>query len=171
VNCWVEPRAIDEFSGDTVIETSAAVLTVSVVEPDTEPKVAAIVVCPVPALVARPFVPGELLMVATAALFELQLTVVMMFCVLPSVYVPVAANCWVFPTGMVGTAGVTLIESNVAGVTVKIVEPLIDPEAAVMALCPVAALAAWPVLLIVATAGTELLQVAEPVISRVLPSV
>jgi len=39
----------------------------------------------VPALVASPFVPAELLMVATAAAFELQLTVVVMFCVLPSV--------------------------------------------------------------------------------------
>jgi hypothetical protein len=72
---------------------------------------------------------------------------------------------------MAGTAGVTLIESNVAGVTVKIVEPLMDPEAAVIVLCPVAALAACPVLPIVATAGAELLQVTEPVMSRVLPSV
>jgi hypothetical protein len=81
----VLPRAILEFTGDTAIETSAAVLTVSVVEPVTDPNVAAIVVCPVPALVASPFVPAELLMVAAVALFELQLTVVVMFCVLPSV--------------------------------------------------------------------------------------
>jgi len=85
--------------------------------------------------------------------------------------VPVAANCWVFPNGMVGTAGVTVIESNVAGLTVKVVEPLIDPETAVIVLCPVAKLAACAVLLIVATAGAELLQVTELVISRVLPSV
>ena len=84
-------------------------------------------------------------------------------------------NCLVLPNGMVGTAGVTLIESNVAGVTVKIVEPLIDPEAAVIVLCPVATLEAWPilgaVLLIVATAGAELLQVTELVRLSVLPSV
>ena len=79
VNCCVDPRAIDEFSGDTVIETSAAVLTVRVVEPVTEPSVAVMVVCPVPALVASPFVPAELLMVATPGLFELQLTVLVMF--------------------------------------------------------------------------------------------
>ena len=76
---------------------------------------------------------------------------------------------------MVGTAGVRLIESRVAGVTVKIIEPLIDPEAAATVLCPVVTLVAWPilgtVLLIVATAGSELLQVTEAVISRVLPSV
>ena len=80
-------------------------------------------------------------------------------------------NCWVFPNAIVGTAGVTLIESNVAGVTVKIVELLIDPEAAVIVLCPVATLAACAVLLIVATAGAELLQVTELVRLRVLPSV
>jgi len=84
VNCFVVPSGIVEFSGDTVIETSAAVLTVRVVEPVTEPRVAVIVVCPVPALVANPLVPAELLIVATAALLELQFTVAVMFCVLPS---------------------------------------------------------------------------------------
>lgn len=76
---------------------------------------------------------------------------------------------------MVGTAGVTVIESNVAGVTVKVVEPLIDPEVALIVLCPVVTLVACPtlgaVLLIVATAGAELLQVTELVRLRVLPSV
>ena len=85
MNCWVVPRAIVEFSGDNAIEDSAAVPTVSVVKPVTDPRVAVMVVCPAPALVASPFVPAELLMVATAAVFELQLTVVVMFCVLPSV--------------------------------------------------------------------------------------
>jgi len=73
-----------EFSGDTLIETSAAVLTVRVVELVTDPNVALIVVCPVPLLVASPFVPAELLMFAAVALFEFQVTVVVMFCVLPS---------------------------------------------------------------------------------------
>ena len=76
---------------------------------------------------------------------------------------------------MVGRAGPTLIETSIAGVTVKLVEPLIDPEAAVIVLCPAATLEAWPmlgaVLLIVATAGAELLQLTELVMSRVLPSV
>ena len=79
------PSAIDEFSGDNVIEDSAAALTVSVVEVVIDPRVAVIVACPEPALVARPLVPAELLMVATAPLIELQFTVVVMFCVLPSV--------------------------------------------------------------------------------------
>ena len=84
-------------------------------------------------------------------------------------------NCWVLPNGMVGTAGVTLIESKVAGVTVRAVEPMIDPKVAVTVVCPVATLVASPILgaalLIVATAGTELLQATELEILRVLPSV
>ena len=85
VNCWVVPSAMVKCSGDNAIEDSAAAPTVSVAEPVTEPKVAVIVVCPVLALVASPFVPAELLMVATAAVFELHVTVVVMFWVLPSV--------------------------------------------------------------------------------------
>lgn len=88
---------------------------------------------------------------------------------------PVAVNCLVLPKGIEGTAGVTLIETNVAGVTVRAVEPKIDPKVAVIVVCPVAALVASPTLdaalLMVATAATELLQVTELVILRVLPSV
>ena len=84
-------------------------------------------------------------------------------------------NCCVLPRAIVGKAGLMVIEINVAGVTVKTVEPLIDPEVAVIVVCPVATLAACPmlgaVLLIVATTGAELLQVTDAVRLRVLPSV
>jgi hypothetical protein len=76
---------------------------------------------------------------------------------------------------MVGIAGVTVIESKAAGVTVNTVEPLIAPVLAVIVVCPVDTLAACPMLgpalLTVATAGAELLQETEPVRLRVLPSV
>jgi hypothetical protein len=84
-------------------------------------------------------------------------------------------NCLVLPNDIEGTAGVTLIETKVAGVTVRAVEPMIDPSVAVIVVCPVATLVASPllgaVLLIAATAGTELLHATELVILRVLPSV
>jgi hypothetical protein len=54
LNCRVVPNVIDGFAGLRAIETSAAWETVSVVEPDTEPEVAAIVVAPVDSLVAKP---------------------------------------------------------------------------------------------------------------------
>ncbi len=77
------------MAGVTAIETRAAGATVRVVEPLTEPDVAVIVVLPCATLVASP----ELLMVATAAVDELHVTVFVRFCVLPSVNVPVAVNC------------------------------------------------------------------------------
>jgi hypothetical protein len=85
VNCWVLPSEIEEFSGDNATEDSAAALTVSVVEPVTDPSVAVMVLCPALALVVRPFVPAALLMVATVGELEDHATVVVMLCVLPSV--------------------------------------------------------------------------------------
>jgi len=46
---------------------------------------------------------------------------------------------------MVGIAGVTVIDSNVAGVTVNTVEPLIAPLLAVIVVCPVDTLVACPI--------------------------
>jgi len=43
------------------------------------------VVCPVLTLVASPFVPAALLIVATAKVFDVHVTVLVMFCMLPSV--------------------------------------------------------------------------------------
>ena len=85
MNCWLLPSAIEEFKGDKAIEDSATALTVSVVEPVTDPSVAVMVLCPALTLLARPFVPAVLLMVATAGELEDHATVVVMFCVLPSV--------------------------------------------------------------------------------------
>ena len=171
MNCWFVPNAIEGFAGVSAIDTRAALVTVRVVDPVIAPELAPIVVVPVPVPVARPAVE----IVATPWEDELQVTVPVMFCVLPSVYVPVAVNCFALPNGIEGTAGVTLIETRVAGVTVKTVEPTIDPRVAVIVVCPVATLPAIPtvgaVLPIVATAGTELLQTTELVMFSVLPSV
>ena len=93
-----------------------------------------------------------------------------MSCVLPSLKVPVAANCSVVPRGMVGIAGVMAIETNVAGVTVKVDEPTVLAAAAVIVVWPADALVASPLALAVATDGADELQVADVVKSSVLPS-
>ena len=84
-------------------------------------------------------------------------------------------NCLAPPKGMDCTAGARLMETGVAGVTVNAVEPAIAPRVAVIVVCPVATLDASPILgaalVIVATAGTALLQATELVMLRVLPSV
>jgi hypothetical protein len=132
VNCCVVPRAIEGVGGVTAIETSAAAVTVSTVDPLIDPEVAVMLAVPSATVVAIPIVEPVLLIVATLVVSELHCTVVVMFCMLPSVYVPVAVNCCVAPSGSVGIAGVTAIDTNVAGVTVTVVEPLIVPEVAVM---------------------------------------
>jgi hypothetical protein len=84
VNCWVVPTTIAGFCGRMPSETSAAVCTVNVVDALTAPSVAEIVVIPVPELVASPWVPLLLLIVATVATEEAHITALVMFCELPS---------------------------------------------------------------------------------------
>jgi hypothetical protein len=59
-------------------------VTVSAVAPETLPDAARIVVDPAATDVARPLEPAALLIVATAVLEELQVAVVVRFCVVPS---------------------------------------------------------------------------------------
>ncbi len=69
-------------AGVTAIETSVGADTVSVVDPVTEFMAAEIVTLP-PA--TRPFASPEELIVATLGALEVQFTLFVKFCVLPSV--------------------------------------------------------------------------------------
>jgi hypothetical protein len=60
-----------------------------------------------------------------------------------------------------GFAGVTAIETSTGAVTVKFVEPLIEPDAAEIVVLPVPTPVASPALVIVATAVFVELQVTE----------
>lgn len=79
-NCWVVPVAIDGSGGVMVIETSVAGVTVSSVEPATEPDVAVMVAVPSPALKASP----ALLTVAVETVSDDHTAVNVRFWVLPS---------------------------------------------------------------------------------------
>jgi hypothetical protein len=85
VNCWVVPTGMEALAGVTEIETNAAVATFRVVFLEIDPKAAEIVAVPVPALVASPFDPAPLLMIATPAGEEFHVTEEVMSCVLLSV--------------------------------------------------------------------------------------
>ena len=132
--CCVAPLAIDAFPGVTEIDTSAAAVTVSVVVPEIVPEVALIVVEPVLAALARPAV----VIVATVTLEELQVAVLVKFCVVLSLYVPVAVNCSVVPLAIEEFAGVTAIDTSVtgAGFTVSVAD--IVPPLNVAEICAVA---------------------------------
>ena len=77
---------------------------------------------------------------------------------------PVATNCWVLPAATDGLAGVTAMETSVAGVTVNVVLPLIPSFVAVIVVDPADWLVDSPVLVfIVAFDVSELVQVTSVV--------
>ncbi len=120
VNCSVRPLAMLGLAGVTAIDSNVAAVTVRTVEPVTPLSIALIVEVPTPTPVARP----ALVIVATDAVAEAHVTWLVRFSVELSEYVPVAVNCSVRPLAMLGLAGVTAIDSNVAAVTVRTVEPV-----------------------------------------------
>jgi hypothetical protein len=145
-NCSVDPATIEGFAGVTAMDCNVAAVTVRTVEPLIAPDVALIVDVPTPAPVARP----AALIVAVVVVPDDHVTLDVRFCVLPSLNVPVAVNCWVAPLVIDGFAGVTAIDCSVAAVTVSTVDPEIDDDVAVIAEVPTPAPLARPDALIVA---------------------
>lgn len=92
LNDSVSPFAMLAFVGVTPIDTKVAAVTVRVVDPETFPRVAVIVVEPALTVVASPGVLAALLTAAMAALEELQVTVEETSCFEPSLYKPDAVN-------------------------------------------------------------------------------
>jgi len=161
----VLPAATEGVAGVTEIAVKTAAVTVKVAEPLTLPEVAAMVAVPGATLVASP----ALFTVATATADELHLAVLLRFCVLPLLYVPVAVNCWVLPAATEALAGVTESEVKTAAVTVSVAEPVIAPDLAVMVVVPGATVVANPLALIFAIVVADELQFAELVRFCVLP--
>jgi hypothetical protein len=144
-----------------------------VVDPDVLPNVAVIVDEPAATDVARPLEPAALLMVATPAVNEFQVTDVVKFCVVLSEYVPVAVNCRVVPSTMLGLTGVIAMDTSVAEVTVNVVDPDVLPNVAVIVVEPADADVASPLetaLLMAATPAADELQVTDAVRSCVVLS-
>jgi hypothetical protein len=110
------------------------------------------------------------LIVATPGVEELHVAVLVRFCVLPLLYVPVAVNCCVVPMAMEGFAGVTAIDTSAGAVTVSVVEPVILPSVALIVDVPVFTPFAKPPAVIVATPGAEDPHVTVLVRFCVLPS-
>jgi len=92
------------------IETTVAAVTVKVSFPVTPLNVAVIADVPTATEVASPVVVP---MVATVAVAEAQVTCDERSFLVPSLYVPVAANWVVVPSAMLGLAGVMAIDVSV----------------------------------------------------------
>jgi len=157
------------------MDTSVAELKVRVAAPEVLPEAAVIVAVPAATGVTCPLEPAALLIVATDAFDELHVTDVVMSCVLLSEKVPVAVSCSVVLRAMTEVAGVTAIDTRVAELTVRVVEPVrvaepeMLPEVAVIVAVPAATGVTCPLepaaLLIVATDVADELQVTDAVIS------
>jgi hypothetical protein len=173
-NCLVVPTALVGLEGVIEIDDSVAKVTVSEVEPVMLPDVAVIVDVPAARQDARPLDPAALLIAAEAVLDELQVTDAVKSCVVPSEYLPVAVNCLVVPTALVGLEGIIEIDDNVAEVTVSEVELVTLPDVAVIVDVPAARQDVRPLdpaaLLIAAEAVLDELQVTDAVKFFVVPS-
>jgi hypothetical protein len=166
--------------GSTLIWTLPSV-TLRVVEPDTNPKMAVIVVVPAATGVVLPLLPAALLMVAMDVTDELQVTNVVRSWIVLSENVPVALNCWAVPNGILGFVGRIDSDTSVAGVIARMVEPEMLPGigwligiVAVIVVVPTATGVALPLLpaalLMVAMEVADELQVADVVKSWVVLS-
>lgn len=135
--CCPTPIASVISSGVTEIEVMLGAVTVTDVEPVTEPSVAVIVAEPA----VTPFTRPAASTVAFAIVEELHVTRSVMSHVLVSEFVPVAISCCVVFTGTVGFAGVTAMDVGLAQrfavVTVICVEAEKAPERAVTVVTPV----------------------------------
>lgn len=130
------------------------------------PEVAKIFALPTLTACARP----ELLMVTNAAAVELQVTDAVILLEVPSLNWPCALYCWDVPFARDAPAGVTVMATSVAEVTVSFVEAFTLPDAALMFVLPCAIDVASPVPLMVATAMLEDVQVTEVDTFCMLPS-
>jgi hypothetical protein len=146
-------------------------VTVRVAVPLTPLRDAVIVAEPAAAALARP----EVFTAATAVFELVQLTLPVRSAVVPSLYLPVAVNCWVVIAAMLTVAGETVMEVRVttggggAG-TVMAALPPTPLTMAVTLVEPEASAVARPAVLMVATAGFEDTQAAVVVTSAVEPS-
>jgi hypothetical protein len=162
---WFVPSANEGLAGVTARETSTGCPTLSVAVAVIDPELAAMVALPTPVPVAIP------VLATVAVLFEeeLQLTPLVTFCVLPSLYVPVAVNCWLVPFAIDALDGAIDREVSTGAVTVIVAELPIVPDLAVIVAVPWAKLVANPLALTVAMEVADEVQAATPVRFCVLP--
>jgi hypothetical protein len=114
-NCVDKPTGNEGFPGVIERESSCDCVTFTGLEELTPPKLAETVLLPTPWPVNRPAV----LIVATCVKEELQVTLLVMSAVLPSLYVPTAAYCCVLPTATYAFCGATDIETGVLTIAGK----------------------------------------------------
>lgn len=116
--------------------------------------------------IATPWKPAVMLKVATDVLEDDQRTIFVRSCNVPSPKIPVAVYCSVAPSAILWDSGLTIMDTNSAGVTVNAAAFDITPDMpAVIVVVPSATEVASPVLLMVATAVLDEVQATDDDIS------
>lgn len=123
VNCVVVPCAIDVVKGVIAIDCTVALVAVTTALEEMLPEAAVIVEEPSAMAIANPKVEFALIVTAEG-LADVHCTDPVIFFVLPSVNVPVAASCTVAPSGNDALCGETMSAASAAAVTVRVVLPL-----------------------------------------------
>src|SRR5258708_9326907 len=127
LNGAVFPTATDALAGVTVIDVSAAAVTVSEAVPAMAPEGAVRVTGP-PAF--TPVATPVALIVAMVVSDDVHVAVFVRFCVVPSEKCPGALHGAVFPTATNSLPGVTVVGVNAPPVTVHQALPPIPPAVA-----------------------------------------
>ena len=144
-NCCDSPTGTLAAGGDTVTATNTFGSTVitAVPEMSDDGSVAVIVVAPVATAVTKPVEDT----VAVAGVEDDHVTELVRFAVEPSEYTPIAASCWVSPTGTLAAAGVIVTATNTFGSTVitAVPERAAAESVAVIVAAPVATAVTRPV--------------------------
>jgi hypothetical protein len=120
VNCRFCPAATEAVEGDTDTDTSADGVTVNVADPLMPCALAVMVATPSAKAVAAP--PGAI--DATPDGEAIQFAFAVRSAVEPSLYVPVAVNCWFWLAATEAVEGDTAIDSSTGAVTVNVAVPL-----------------------------------------------
>ena len=124
VNCWVVPFATVGLVGVTAMASSVAAVISNVVCAVAAPNTTLMFVVPTATLVASPWLPAVLLIVANPVLLDVQVASVVTSCVELSEKVAMAANDCTVPLGMLGASGVIPTLTNEAPVTVSELVPV-----------------------------------------------
>jgi hypothetical protein len=132
LNWSVLPGATLVKGAVTVIDVSITAVTVKLKtgEEVTPFILAVIFVLPMATLLANPWVPTVLLIVAAAVFVEFHVAVLVRSCVEPLEYWPVAVNWSVLPAATLDDGAVTVIDANPPTLppTVRVAEPHTEPS-------------------------------------------
>ena len=155
VNDCVWPVAIEAVPGVTKIEFKSTAFTVAVAEPVVDPIDAVMIELPADTPVTRP----DEFTVAYAVLRAFQVARLVTSWELPSLYIPNAERCLLWPDAIENTAGVIVIEDSVGPFTTTVPVPETELSEAVTVTVPAFSVVRKPVPFTEATVGSEVLHI------------